>query len=544
MPSEVRNRGIAPYFVILGSVLFVHGLLLLNDGIYWDDWLWMNPTDRSLNWPNIAAAFNEMGFLPTNWLHLWLFGLVDYRIVVFVCIGASAILLYMICQDSEYLNRMESLVIALMSVSYPAFQTWVVLSTANYVFYYALFLLAAWLLLRAERVVGSRHAALRASGLVILFLSFNLISLLVFYFGLLAMVLFERQRLQALPWRQGLGRFALGRMDYVLMPFIFWVVRETFFPRHGLYADYTRFQLSLGTFFLNCGLFLRFAIYGQLNQALKALLEQPAFALATVLVACWIYVALKIGSTEFFENNLKPHVLLLFGIFLLGLGIFPYAAVGLGPTLHGWSTRHALLVGLPMGLIILGVARFCFAGAEGALRQLAFALLVVLITAFSLSTIDTYISWQARWVKDRSIITNLGTLGEFKRFSVFWIDDQYELGGEDPYDFYEWSSIFKVVSKDMSRIGLDRRYYDANFLTDGRRYFNDRYNLSKFDPSGCQARLLIRRGRLAYSDFKLSGRYLLYKFLWPSRMSQFLAGVTEIQVQAMADGVGNNCSGD
>jgi hypothetical protein len=64
-----RIAGYSPYILILFFVLLTHGLLLLNDGIYWDDWPWINLSNHSLNLSNITFAYRQMGFLPTNWIH-------------------------------------------------------------------------------------------------------------------------------------------------------------------------------------------------------------------------------------------------------------------------------------------------------------------------------------------------------------------------------------------------------------------------------------------------------------------------------------------
>ena len=142
---------------------------------------------------------------------------------------------------------------------------------------------------------------------------------------------------------------------------------------------------------------------------------------------------------------------------------------------------------------------------------------------------------------------NLARLDGAKDYSIYWIDDQYPLGGENPLDknnyrFYEWSSIFEKVWGDETRIGIDQRYSTPTWLADYKPYFTKFHNLSGFDPAGCQATLTIRQGNSDYSAITLVKRYFYFKFLVPKRMSDFLANVTQIQVQPLSSPLAVNCN--
>ena len=142
-------------------------------------------------------------------------------------------------------------------------------------------------------------------------------------------------------------------------------------------------------------------------------------------------------------------------------------------------------------------------------------------------------------------MANLATLDNAQGISVFWVDDHFPAGGErgtGAYRFYEWSSIFKTVWGDESRIGFDQGLRAIEPLVVDQRYFNERYNLADFDPAGCQAMLTIRRGPLVYSDAGLSARYLFYRFFRSEgRLAKFLSGVTDVQVQPISAPEAVNC---
>lgn len=532
---------------IIIYIFIVHGFLLINDGIYWDDWLWINPTNNHLEIDRMVSAANEMGTVITFWLHIWLVEFLGYRIVTFIAIIIAGILVFLIGQHKKILDHSDALFVALITVSYPAFQTWILLSTANYVFYYALFLLGVFISLKSEIYRGTLRIILVAFAILLFFLSFNLNSLLVFYFGFLLLLFCLNYRHNGLSWKQALILFISRRLYLIFLPFIYWIVKEVFFPSHGLYADYNRFTFSPFKLLHNIILFIYCGVYKQFNTALVELNRQPGLWLFVLLAVSVWYAKFKgdmVHSSETSETLVKPHSLLAYGFLLMGLGMFPYIVVGLSPSLAGWGTRHSLLLALPIALIIVALARLLFRSSEGNLSRIGWMFLTTLLLAFSIATVSSYIGWQARWVKDRSVMVNLTRLDGAKYYSVYWVNDQYRLGGENNYRFYEWSSIFKKVWGDETRIGFDQRYPDSKMLEDNKTYFNKCYNLKNFDPAGCQVLLAIRQGVLDGSAFSLVGRYYYYKFLRPQQMDDFLIKVTDIQIQPLSSPMAANYKGN
>jgi len=511
--------------------------LLLNDGVYWDGWLiYTSLVEKS--WHNIHSIFFEPGAPITAYFH-WAMGylpamIFSYKLVAFLSITLFGILVYSICNELRLLSRIESLFIALLSVSYPAFQASIELATIPYLAYYCLFLLACFLALRSEKAHGFPHYCLRVGSLALWALSFTINSLLVFYYGFLLVLILHARYSRGISLKHVFTRFLPRRLDYVLLPLLYWVVARGFFPPHGIYSDYNQLSFSPWVMTAVYNAFVNNAVYAQLSNALKNLLNYPVFVLLILLGLLWACSTPLSGSIRFLDKKVKSYALLLFGFVLLALAIFPYAVVDKAPSAQGWETRHALLVALPVAIILVAITRLALGDKTGSISRLGLFFLTILLLAFTLSSINNYLSWQARWVKDQSIMENLSTLENTENVSVFWVDDQFQVGGEETYRFYEWSSIFKSVWGDESRIGLDQRAYTPDFLTQGLRYFNDRYNLSDFDPAGCQAILTIRRGPDSSSNAGMSMRYLFCKFFCKDSLAHFLHGVTDLQVEPIS----------
>ena len=75
-----------------------HGLIVLNSGIFWDDWTLYN-VEKSL----IISHFTDAGFPWTGYLHVFLLslnnGILFYRLTVLLSFLLSALLLNSILKN-------------------------------------------------------------------------------------------------------------------------------------------------------------------------------------------------------------------------------------------------------------------------------------------------------------------------------------------------------------------------------------------------------------------------------------------------------------
>lgn len=127
---------------------------------------------------------------------------------------------------------------------------------------------------------------------------------------------------------------------------------------------------------------------------------------------------------------------------------------------------------------------------------------------------------------------NLAATPGADRYSVYWMDSQYQLGGEPSYRFYEWAGMLDVAFGGQSRIGLDQDKISPKFLVDGRRYFIKQYNLGGgFDPAGCEARVVITPGPDPHSELGLVARYLFYGMVDPAKADRLVARATTVTVE-------------
>lgn len=545
-----RLNHLSPYFLIGLVALLGHGLLLFNDGTYFDDWI-MQPRLAEARWDELFSWFSEMG-LPISGYFYWgvkqlgLFGY--YQAAAFFLIFLSSILIYQICLRFTWINRHEALGIALLSLVYPAYQATVVLCHLHYEFFYCLFLLAAWLLLRSKQTGGSKNSSLlsRLLSLLLFFLAFNLNSLLVFYFPFLLLLFLHLKQAHQFSWPAAAKALLPRHADFILLPFVYWIGKKLFFPAHGLYQNYNSLNLSLASLETHLLDFVKTAGYAQMEASVTLLMAHPVLWILTLVGIYLAYSrfmrkktnALPPTHIQIEHESRKTKWIFLYGMLLLLSSVFAYSAVGVSPTLTGWNTRHAILFGLPMSILIVAALRPIWINGlyhePGNFDSRLVSALIggSLLVAFTLSTINQYVNWQVRAIKDRAVMTVLADAPVLKKFSVFWINDQLPAGGERLYRFYEWSSMFKQIWGGESRIGLQIQGYGNNpeILPGLKQYADKFYTLSEFDPSGCQVLIGITHGSLQYSDAELVRKYFELRFFNKAGLAGFLHDAIHLNV--------------
>ena len=539
---------------ILICALISHGLLLLNDGVYWDGWLiYSHLADKA--WGNLFQIFQEAGSPQTAYFH-WGFSYLQdivfgHKTVAFLSITFSIILIYLILDETTIFSKYQSLFIALITLAYPTWQAAVELIFVPYPFCYCLFFLGWYATIKNVNFKGIVHLFWRLLCYGIFLVSFTIQSLLVLYYGILVSFFIISQKKNGCDSKQGLRAKVWQYFDYLFLPVLFWILTNFFFAPQGLYKDYYNPGFSPAAIIDVYSNFFAVAIYGHIYYSIKLLFSYPFVEYYILSLFIFIFFICKFPSDKIEDYPIKGFLLkMLLGVGLLFLAIFPYAAIGLYATPYGWSTRHALLIALPVGIIVVTCFGFLSVQTSRILQlimpnmryinqyalvsKLNFFFISVLLLAFTLSTTTYYLTWQARWIKDRSIMTKLAMMPVAKKTSMFIVYDYFLIGSE-PYRYYEWASLFKQIWGNECRIGVDFRHSPEGYLKNYKEYQRAKYNLKDFDPNGCQTKMTIHPGAgLAVNNIRnyveLTIRYFYYKYFIKSELRNFLLEVTKIRL--------------
>lgn len=522
-----------PCLICLYGAL-AHGAMLLNDGIYWDGWM-IESWRRARHWRAMKRFFSEVGLPIYYHQHRLLTqsgaGIFVYKLIAFASTLLSALAVYFVSLHLGYLDTVNSLLLALLYLSYTGYHMNVETNVGlQYTFPTALFYWAVYAALVSQDHVGAAHWSLRLTALAAFLVAFNANSLLVYYFGFLGIKLLTNPGGNG-DFLQSVGAQALGNMDYVVLPFVYWVLKEKLTPRHGFYKDYNRLQFRPFLFF--------FGAFNAIGSGFQAPIIAP---IRSAVAANYLWIAVgalfaaicATGRAELDLPVLSPAMgaaMLYAGSILFVLAALPYVLVGQNFFPAGWATRHHMLFHLPVALIILG-----------GLHLLIPVRLILPVATFVLAVNASYLNWiylfyTAVSVKDRSWLHKLSGIDEAKDVSIFYIADKHSIQG-DPhnpmnspaYSFY----MFEWLWGDKARIGIpvlstQQARHDRRRIIDTihRTSLSDEMQDIKID--GTHANLLILDG-VEQSPMRIAIRYLKERYLPGGNIAKVLEDATEVSV--------------
>jgi hypothetical protein len=525
--------------LILLVALAGHGALLLESVRMSDDWsylAWMGRDEWSTihsiqlyaNLPLLEYYFRAYSLFPDL--------LAGARLISFLIVAASGVFTFLLCRESGYLRSEDSTWVALVSMVYPGYLMHTSLTLSVFTFGYLLFLAAALLALLSERVSGARHAAARVAALVPFLLSFSVNSLLVYFGAFLVLHFLAVRRARALPWRAALAWYATRRADFLAAAPGFWLLQNAMKTFHETNPDYN--VISFGV--------QNFASLGDFTSSIGAqwhMIVSSYWFVAAIPVA-WLLArhhAQGVAAGAAPRGSLGG--VLAFGLLLLLCGTLPYVVVGKTP--HGdieqWGTRLSLLLGLPIAIIAVALARMLQTYARLP-PTAATALLAAVVVGSCAAQVKHYIRFLAGEIEARSLEVNLAANADAARVSVFGIVTRLP-SFYATHQKYSWAYFLRTaLGGELNRFAFMEGDVDVD-ASSRKRYSPDQIRAETDDwwfrlyglkvlLDGAQATLLIEPGpgRRGIVDRRLVSRYLRTKWFAPERMDEFLRGVTTVTV--------------
>lgn len=536
-----KNDTVKLFFI----TLFAHGFILFLDGLYHDDYLMFSHLkDGKFN--ELLAWYRESGTISDIYAYIHLviiniFGsnvLLGYRLISFAIIFLTGVLVMKLSQKLGFLDNTSSFWLAALSISYPMVKVTFFLGELQYILSLCVFLLAAFITF--TKVFNNStdkffHGIHRILALLLFAFSFFTASLLVFYLGFL-ILLFVITKKHSKQFFQQLIYFIYGKSDYLILPIVYYFIKKTFFKAYGYYVGYNDL-IRLSAQQINGLVHLfRYSILYSLKPLLN-FINIPAFMTVIIIFFFCLYVYLSKKESLKGKEIKKNLLIFAFGCILLLSGIFPYIMVGRIPD-NFVDSRHALLTAIPISIMVVSFLNI--------LRRLNLLhvlvlnfLCLMLVASFSISYIKNYIQWQFRWIKDRSVISQLEELPQLKKYSTFYIHNNTVNPQENElytYNFYEWSSLFKIAWGEEKWIGLEGKHqgeFEKSLFT---KYYTSRFNLSDYKPENSKIAISIdyaqKEKRFDNMDSELTEvfRYYYYKFFQPKELKIFFDKLIKIQI--------------
>lgn len=419
---QIKNGYIIRLFLLyLLSNLF---LLLNFQGIYWDDWALVTQSSQT-----IKDIFDKNGFIFIAYLHLFLKkignGIYIYRLLMFFAYFSAGISLFYILQRIKYFDKKTAFYIALLFLLAPVNNARIALINTPVVLMLALFYFAFFLLTRY--LDRDKNIANRVTILLLFFTSFILESLLVFYAIVLFYILYDLYQKddQAL-----IKNFIIRYFDFISLPVVFFLLKNLFFKPHGNYTNYNALNSDYSTTLKLTFESFASSFYSPIALAFvtaKAhLILTISFLIVTIVVLkkAPIYFKLNLRSVKQTNklNASNTLILLLMGIILFVLAVFPYCAVGKLPETGNWNSRHQILVPLGMAFILYFFILFTAKIDKG----IANALMYGIVAIFIVQGFVGYYLYQMDWFYQCSLLKQFESSDIFKNNTTFVVKDNLE----------------------------------------------------------------------------------------------------------------------
>jgi hypothetical protein len=538
-----ETKGNYTLIILVGFV--AHGLLLLNDAAYWDGWL-IYAAKFLDRWELTYGIYADRGGLPLYTFFHWLLYqspafIFGYKLTAFLFILFSAVFIYKItCKLLD--DRRIALFLSLLALTYPANQAVVELIVIPYLLSYFLFWLGSLLMVKATFEKPANPLLVHIAALLCLLLSFRMYSLLVYAYGLLAVLFLVWHWKQGTGLGESLTSFLRTFAAYISLPILFWFGNAWFFPPSGPYVNSDAFVLDPVVFDL-AAVFVTKGVVGQIAESLSNLVNPFVLLIALLLAGLVAWGAATKRSTETRYPNLLWFLLAGAGLFVCG--VFPYVIVGRSLELHGWATRNAVLIAVPIAMVLVGVL---FLGvrqwSNKRAQWLPLFVLSLLVVLFSAETIKFYANWQLRAIKDHSVVANFRDESEItEHTTVFFVYDNLRVGGESKYRLYEYFGMFALAKPDKERVGFDVNYYSyEEYLFSDNPSFEELFELwfPNLDRNGCQAEMYISQGSTPIDALTIP-RYFYYRYFRIEKLDSFVKNVTELDFVAVDSPNATNC---
>lgn len=503
--------------VLLFLSALVNIPLLVNNGIFWDDWTLFNMSREGLDdqfrgaGPYYLADFHET-------LHQVQKPVLLYRLLTLLFSTGSVLLFYRILLHIKELGKKELFYMAAIFAVLPFFSTKATMICIPYTICVCLFLLGFYLFIR---IADKPNLLLRTLSLIFFFISFITNSLLFFFLVIPLYVWYVKRGVTLRQVLSDWFKFA----DFMILPIVYWIIKTVYFNPTYFYALRGYNEIELRRLF-----YLPIQFIATLNETFLGTLSlfynntHPYILIVLVFVVVVVGRKLHIFNTYLFRS---PAPLLtssiykkiaMVGMLLLFIGAFPYLLVGKVPSFIGFETRHQLL--LPIGVSILLVALISLLVVEK-YRSLVFFAFIILFAAVNIQLQYRYL---VGWFKQESIMANLKLSPFPMGHTTFEIIDNAEFYSptERPINFYEWGGMAKLVTRSENRLFVSSDLWNdipqGSTLTDfvklriENKAMTQR-NMKYYFPDGSCCKMIVSpTGQNLASPFQVFNLLKLYYF--------------------------------
>jgi len=376
--------------------------LLLNQGIYWDDWLIYNNSYEGIN-----KLFTRSGQTYKGYSHFFLQNVTNYPALLYHALtfahGLISIVVFYNILKKFKLEQNHIFILTLFFAVSPYYQAKQTMICLGYTIGFFLFLLGTLTFLIS---ISRKIIYLRIISLLSLFLSFALLnSVLVMWLAfILFYIIYKQKKVEfSFFYLKKIVHQLLSWLDFVILPFVFWINRHFFFQPVEWLAAQGYNQLTLKGLILtpfNVILSVLVNTFGLVSESFRPIMESQSYGVLFVLlftIMYYLFYKLKIFQLDCNVNK----AFLYIGIYFFIAGIFPYAVVEKNPSFSGFATRGQVFLPMCMSFILLySISLF----RHTKVKQIVF---ILIISSFIISNVSSQVKYTKSWFKQDSFLNHI-----------------------------------------------------------------------------------------------------------------------------------------
>ena len=444
-------------FIILGYS-FSYSLMLLNNGIYQDDWTLYNMKTKT-----ITAIYHDQGHRWLAYFHNFLLSfdhaILVYRAIVFTAYLLSALILNTIVKRINFISDLDRMFLILFYAVLPVNNVRFLLINTPYAVSNCLFWLACWSMVKYGE---TKKIPFRVGALVAFFIAFDTNSFLIFYLLPLAYLMkdsFIKAGCLRVPNAQDFSKYLCRSLDFLVLPFGYWIPKALLFNPCGAWEGYNQFtasSLSLSPLFIVMSFQTSFSkVLDYSFSSFSSLLLVLSIILAVFFYHKW-GCGEDVGDEYPSSYDRYNAYLLYFGIVSFILAVLPYNLVGLLPKLDNWHSRHQLLVSLGAGFIIVYGLKIL--GQSLSMKGISRTVIMsLLLCQFIATNISDCVGLHLDWFKQQALLMHIRENPVFVMHTTFVFEDRTQGGNviKRSYPVYQYAGMMKLAFGDQKRIGID-----------------------------------------------------------------------------------------
>jgi hypothetical protein len=526
------------YFLIVIVGCVSHGLLVINDGSYGDG-RFVEFLIGKGDWDAIRVWYRDHGAPWIYWLYKFLGPVSNhiYKGVSLICLLAIALLNYQFLTRYSPLSERDAFWVSVLALVWP-FYHMLVWSLMFPAMLYALCFYGGWFLLFYHK--GQKaYPIWYGLGLLLVVVSFLYPSFLVLHFVFVMIYfLFQNgypERMDRSELISRALRFSKGNWFLILVPFIFHGLRGYNSTASGEYAQYNAILISLKTPFYF------------LKNIVRTLVEPVVGLFHTLIDGWWILLpALLLFGVICIKKSQDPPVatntrhiqgMVVFGLLMIMAISFGPALTAKTAKLMSIKSRHVMFAGMGAGLVLLATVRWLTVKGGMVWRRREGSIMALILISWIAMDIYFYLSWQARWAKDRAITYHLQEKDPLPGTSIYFLRDRFRLGVDPRYNDNDFTFILNKAWGKERTLGIaphiQRNRPDIEAaLEQIQKWKNNELRgivaLGDFKPEGCMAEVTVASKEYKQKPW-IGLRYLGYKWMAPDKIPGFFDSLVKVE---------------